>query len=100
MWCRIAMARRLFYLSNRMQYVTYSNHSSLHEKNNCGVPQGFISGPMSFYCIYDLTNVSEFCFSVLFADDTNMSITGKDMDVSCQQLNKYMRNVQEWLQRK
>ena len=27
-----------------------------------------------------------------------MFITGKDMDVLCQQLNKDLRNVQEWLQ--
>ena len=39
-----------------------------------------------------------FCFSVLFADDTNMFITGKDMDVLCQQLNRDLTNVQEWLQ--
>ena len=87
------------YLSNRMQYVTYNNHKSLHEKVNCGVPQGSILGPILFLLyINDLTNVSEFCFSVLFADDTNMFITGKDMDVLCQQLNKDLRNVQEWLQ--
>ena len=35
--------------------------------------------------------------SVLF-DDTNMFITGIDMDVLCQQLNKNLKNVQEWLQ--
>ena len=87
------------YLSNRMQYVTYNNHKSLHEKVNCGVPQGSILGPILFLLyINDSTNVSEFCFSVLFADDTNMFITGKDMDVLCQQLNKDLRNVQEWLQ--
>ena len=87
------------YLSNRMQCVTHNNHKSLHEKVNCGVPQGSILGPILFLLyINDLTNVSEFCFSVLFADDTNMFITGKDMDVLCQQLNKDLRNVQEWLQ--
>ena len=37
--------------------------------------------------------MSQNVFSVLFADDT-----GKDMDVICQQLNKDLRNVQEWLQ--
>ena len=48
--------------------------------------------------INDLTNVSEFCFSVLFADDTNMFITGKDMNGLCNQLKEDLRNVQEWLQ--
>ena len=56
-------------------------------------------GPILFLLyISDLTNVSEFCFSVLFADDTNMFITGKDMNVLCNQLNEDLRNVQEWLQ--
>ena len=86
-------------LSNRMQYVTYNNHKSLHEKVNCGVPHGPLLGPILFLLYSnDLTNVSEFCFLVLFADDTNMFITGKDMDVFCQQLTKDLRNVQEWLQ--
>ena len=87
------------YLSNRMQYVTYNNHKSSHEKIHCGVPQGSILGPILFLLyINDLTSVSEYCFSVLFADDTNMFITGKDMDTLCHQLNEYLRNVQEWLQ--
>ena len=87
------------YLSNRLQYVTYNNHKSSHEKINCGVSQGSILGPILFLLyINDLKNVSEFCFSVLFADDTNMFITGKDMNVLCNQLNEDLRNVQEWLQ--
>ena len=56
-------------------------------------------GPILFLLyINDLTSVSEFCFSVLFADDTNMFITGKDMDILCHQLNGDLRNIQEWLQ--
>ena len=82
-----------------MQYVTYDNHKSSHEKNHCGVSQGSILGPVLFLLyINDLTSVSEFCFSVLFADDTNMFITGKDMDILCHQLNEDLKNVQEWLQ--
>ena len=87
------------YLSNRMQYVTYNNHKSSREKNNCGVPQGSILGPILFLLyINDLASVSEFCFSVLFADDTNMFITGKDMNALCRQLSGDLRNIQEWLQ--
>ena len=82
-----------------MQYVTYNNHKSSNEKNHCGVPQGSNLGPiLSLLYINDLTSVSEYCFSVLFADDTNVFITGKDMDTLCHQLNEDLRNVQEWLQ--
>ena len=85
------------YLSNRMQYVTHNNHKSFREKITCGVPQGSILGPILFLLyINDLASVSEFCFSVLFADDTNMFI--KDMNVLCRQLNEDLRNIQEWLQ--
>ena len=46
----------------------------------------------------DLTSVSEYCSVVLFADETNMFIIGKDMDVLCHQLNEELRNAQVWLQ--
>ena len=83
------------YLSNRLQYVTYNNYKSSHEKINCGVPQGSILGPILFLLYTnDFTNVSEFCFSVSFADDTNMFIIGKDMNVLRNQLNEDLRNVQ------
>ena len=60
---------------------------------------GFYIGPILFLLyINDLASVSEFCFPVLFADDTNMFIAGKDMNVLCRQLNEDLRNIQECLQ--
>ena len=86
------------YLYNRLQYVTYNNHKSRREKITCGVPQGSILGPLLFLLyINDLVNVSRHCFSILFADDTNMFISGKHLEVLCSQLNDDLREIQEWL---
>ena len=86
------------YLSNRRQYVTCSNYKSSFGTITCGVPQGSILGPLLFLMyINDLSKVSEYCFSLLFADDTNMYHTGKDMKKVCDQVNEDLKNVQEWL---
>ena len=86
------------YLSNRMQYVTYNNRKSQKENITCGVPQGSILGPLLFLLhINDLANVSSHGFSILFVDDTNMFISGRNLDVLCNQLNEDLREIQEWL---
>ena len=86
------------YLSNRVQYVTYNGMKSMREKIKCGVPQGSILGPL-LYLMYinDLCQVSEFCLPLLFADDTNLFITGNDMEEMCAKLNGDLKNISEWL---
>ena len=70
------------YLANRIQYVTYNNIKSSYGKINCGVPQGSILSPLLFLIyINDLSSVSNYCFSILFADDTNVFITGKEIEI-------------------
>ena len=65
---------------------------------DCGVPQGSILGPLIFLLyIKDLSTVSMSCFSILFADDTNMFITGKDFPDMCHRLNEDLMKIQEWL---
>ena len=84
------------YLSNRVQYVTYNGMKSKREKIKCGVPQGFILGPLLFLMyINDLCQVSEFCLPLLFADDTNLFITGNEMEEMCAKLNGDLKNVSE-----
>ena len=87
------------YLNDRKQYVTYNNSfKSKYQTIKCWVPQGSILGPLLFLIyINDLSTVSEACLPILFADDTNIFITGRNIDAMCQQLNDDLGKIQEWL---
>ena len=68
------------YLSNKQQFVTYNGISPSVMTVKCGVPQGSILGPrLSLIYINDLANVCSPCLSILFADDTNLFVSGVDM---------------------
>ena len=67
-------------LSNRKQYVTYNGISSVTKTVKCGVPQGSILGPLLFLIyINDLCSVCKHTFTILFADDTNLFSSGKEI---------------------
>ena len=66
------------YLSDRKQYVQFSDGKSDVKGVLHGVPQGSILGPL-FYIIYanDLSRASELLFTIMFADDTSVFIEGQ-----------------------
>ena len=86
------------YLTNSSQYVTYNFKKSTKENISCGVPQGSILGPVLFLIyINDLAMVSDVFLSVLFADDTNLFISGHDIEALCNRINEDLEKIQQWL---
>ena len=68
------------YLENRSQYVTYNEKRSDIKDVICGVPQGSILGELLFLIFFnDFAYVSSKLYYVLFADDTNVFISGNNL---------------------
>lgn len=87
------------YLSNRKQFVKVNNTISEHRGINTGVPQGSVLGPLLFILyVNDIENcISEKCQIMLFADDTNVLLFGKDMIALKYQSEAVMTKLYKWL---
>ena len=65
---------------NRQQYVNINDHESDMANVVCGVPQGSILGPKLFILyINDICNTSSLLKFILFADDTTIFWSGRDL---------------------
>ena len=85
------------YFSNRKQYVVYNGHRSLRNEISCGVPQGSILGPLFFFLyINDINNASNLLNLILFADDTNVFMSHKDLNYLSDILNLEMDKLSIW----
>ncbi len=88
------------YLENRQQYVEYLGHESKLETIQCGVPQGSVLGPKLFILyINDLCDESKILRFVLFADDTNFFVSGKNLKILIKTIEQELVLLQKWFNR-
>ena len=86
------------YLTERHQFVLFDNTESEYQKISCGVPQGSILGPLLFLIyVNDIVNVSDVLLFVLYADDTNGFISGRDIDSLIDKMNQELDKLVTWL---
>ena len=84
------------YLTGREQYVDWNGFKSNKLPIETGVPQGSILGPLLFLLyINDLPSATRIkC--VLYADDSNLLIRGKDLSIVQDNLNKELEGVNDY----
>ena len=88
------------YLQGRSQYVNFNGTSSEKLGVSYGVPQGSILGPLLFLLyMNDITNcfVDQDTRFVLYADDTNIFISGPSKESTYLKANKVLEQVSKFM---
>ena len=86
------------YLSGRRQYVSVNGANSSVKPIKYGVPQGSILGPLLFVIyINDLPNISNLAKFILYADDANILLTGKDTEEILEKFDSIANSILKWV---
>ena len=86
------------YLTNRYQFVYINGILSEQDLIKCGVPQGSILGPLLFLIyINDLSNITDFATTRMYADDTNMTFTACSVEGLRHEMNADIEKLKQWL---
>ena len=85
------------YLTERHQRVDINCTLSEAREITCGVPQGSVLGPLLFLLyINDMKSVCN-CNLFLYADDSALVFSNKDIKVIENHLSDELQNIREWL---
>lgn len=85
------------YLANRTQYVITGGVTSDTRNILCGVPQGSILGPLLFLIYVNDMKAALSCDLMLYADDSALIVTGKDVKDIEYRLSQEMQKCSDWL---
>ena len=86
------------YLSKRKQFVSVNGSTSDYLEVSYGVPQGSVLGPLLFLIyINDLPSVSKVLSFYVFADDTNIFYSSRDLITLQKVMNRELKKVKKWL---
>ena len=86
------------YLSDRRQQTFIDGAQSDFGNITCGIPQGFILGPLLFIIyINDLPSCNLFSKLKMYADDTTLTSSAEDPCVLEHKFNCDMNLIQSWL---
>ena len=93
----IALSWIKSYLLNRQQFVTIENSQSSRLTLKCGVPQGSILGPLLFLIyVNDIIKSSSILSFILFADDTNVLFSHRNLAHVIDTFNCELKKISSW----
>ena len=95
---QIAINWFVSYLRDREQIVDISGTYSQVCNITCGVPQGSILGPFLFLIYVNDMKAAVKCKLILYADDSALLVSGKDVVKIEQALSRELKAVNEWLE--
>ena len=91
------MPLQLSHLTNRQQYVQIGNTVSSKQTMTCGIPQGSSLGPVLFLIyINGLPNCSNALTFGIFADDTNVFASARNLKDLEEIVNSELKKVKIW----
>ena len=85
------------YLFNRKQTVSINNVLSSEQTIQCGVPQGSILGPWCYLVYSNDISTCVSCKLLMYADDTILLSSHKDLSKVSSELSKEVSNCYHWL---